>query len=92
MTPEAPTLTDAQVSAQVIQSQATHEGVQAIIIAASGELTAKHANTADLIVACSMMLADVITRGTRSLSVPKRQGIMALIDSYAMICAIGDEP
>lgn len=92
MTPEAPTLTDGQVWSQVIQSESSPDGVQAVIRSANAELTARHSNNADLIVACALMLAHAITRCGGSRSVQKRQGILTMIDNFAMICAIGDEP
>lgn len=92
MTTDAPALTDGQEWSQVIQSCATPDGVQAVIKAANVELAAQHSNNADLIVACALMLAHVITRCGGRRSIQKRQGILTMIDNYAMICAIGEDP
>jgi hypothetical protein len=69
--------------ANVILKGVTKNGAQRLVLAVNHETQANRANRADVIVACSQILAQNIT-AEPSIAAEIRTGIMTLIDGYAM--------
>lgn len=85
---QSPT-TRGQDWAKVIRGGSREAGVMGILMAINEETLAHRANRADVIVACSQILGQSIAPGGPEIAAEMREGIMAMIDGYAMEVAIG---
>jgi galactitol-specific phosphotransferase system IIB component len=84
-------ISEGQLCSQLIHSVATEAGVKALISAVNVELNAGRSNNADLIVACAQLLGQSISTGSGGTAAGKRKGILAMVDTYATIFAIGSD-
>lgn len=84
-----PATTRGQEWANVIRNGSRLDGVMGIILAINEETLAHRANRADVIVACAQILGQSIAPGAPEIAAEMREGIMAMIDGYAMEVAIG---
>ena len=80
---------DGQEWAKIIRSAAENRQVEKVITAVNIITERRGANRAAVIVACAQILAQSITGGAEDeISHEMRQGIMALIDGFAMRLAV----
>jgi hypothetical protein len=75
--------------AEVIRTGSTNDGVETVVRAINGATLSKRSNRADVIVVCAQILGQSITPGGPFIAAEMRQGIMALIEGYAMQVALG---
>jgi hypothetical protein len=81
--------TTGQHWAEVIRTGSTNDGVETVVRAIDDATLSKRLNRADVIVACAQILGQSITPSGPFIAAEMRQGIMALIDGYAMQVALG---
>lgn len=80
-----------QFWSRTIQHSATNEGVDEVINGMNAALREKRCTKADIMVACTQALGQLIVpAGTETADVMRR-GIMALIEGYAMETALSDD-
>jgi hypothetical protein len=79
--------TAGQQWAALIRDNSSDLSVIGVILAVNEETRARRANRADVIVACAQILAQNISPAN-DMAAEVRQGIMAMIDGFAMQVAV----
>lgn len=80
----------AQEWAKTIRAGSRGDGVERILLAVNLETHTKRANVADVVVACAQMLGQTVSAAGPDIAAEIRQGIMAMIDGYAMEVSLGE--